>query len=91
MDVATRCASILGLMMVGAMTATTVNVPLNWTINVGKTSVVVLDLFEAIYPGILSVGIVLLMMTMIKKGKKPITLIVGLLAAGLLGAFLHIF
>ena len=91
MDVATRCASILGLMMVGAMTATTVKVPLNWTINVGQTSVVVLDLFEAIYPGILSVGIVLLMMTLIKKGKKPIALIVGLIVAGLLGAFLHIF
>lgn len=91
MDVATRSASVLGLMMVGAMTATTVNVPLNWTINVGQTSVVVLDLFEAIYPDILSVGIVLLMMTMIKKGKKPIQLIVGLIVAGLLGAFLHIF
>ena len=91
MDSLTKAASIVGLSMVGAMTATTVNVPFNWTINVGKTSVVVLDLFEAIYPGILSVGIVLLMMALIKKGKKPITLIVGLIVAGLLGAFLHIF
>ena len=40
MSVATRCASILGLMMVGAMTATTVGFPLNWTLNIGETSIV---------------------------------------------------
>lgn len=91
MSVATRSASILGLMMVGAMTATTVGFPLNWTINVGKTSVVVADLFNAIYPGILSLGVVLLMMFLIKKGKRPVTLILGLLAFCLVGAFFGIF
>lgn len=87
----TRCASILGLMMVGAMTATTVNVPLNWTLNVGQTSVVVLDLFNAVYPGILSVIIVLIMMGLIKKGKRPVVLILGLLVVAMLGAAVGIF
>ena len=91
MSVATRCASILGLMMVGAMTATTVGFPLNWTLNIGKTSIVVADLFNAIYPGILSLALVLFMMWRIKKGNRPTQLIVGLLIFGLLGAFLGIF
>lgn len=91
MEHATRSASILGLMMVGAMTATTVRVPLNWTIHVGMTEIVVLPLFEAIYPGILSIAVVLICMALIKKGKKPITLILGMLAISLVFALLGIF
>ncbi len=91
MAIATKSASILGLMMVGAMTATTVGVPLNWVIAIGETSVVVADLFNAIYPGLLSLGLVLLMMFLVKKGKRPVVLILGLLLASLVGAALHIF
>lgn len=93
---ATQAASILGLMMVGAMTATTVNVPLNWIITIGggenPATVNILSLFDAVYPGILSLGIVLLMMWLIKKkGAKPLTLILGLMVVGLLGALVGIF
>lgn len=91
MGIATRSASILGLIMVGAMTAVTVGFPLNWTINIGQTSVVVADLFNNIYPGILSVGLVLLMMKLIKKGRRPTQLIIGLIVVALLGAFIGIF
>lgn len=83
--------NILGLMMVGAMTATTVGFPLNWTLNIGETSIVVSELFNAIYPGILSLALVLFMMWRIKKGNRPTQLIIGLLIFGLLGAFLGIF
>ena len=86
MQVATKAASILGVMMVGCMTATTVGFPLNWTVTIGDTSLVVLDLFESIYPGILSVAIVLIMLAFIKKGVRPIVLIFGLLIFCLLGA-----
>ncbi len=91
MAIATRSAAILGLIMVGAMTAVTVGFPLNWTINIGQTSVVVADLFNNIYPGILSVGLVMLMMTLIKKGRRPTQLILGLIVVALLGAFIGIF
>ena len=91
MGIATRSASILGLIMVGAMTAVTVGFPRNWTINIGQTSVVVADLFNNIYPGILSVGLVLLMMKLIKKGRRPTQLIIGLIVVALLGAFIGIF
>lgn len=91
MQVATKAASILGVMMVGCMTATTVGFPLNWTVTIGDTSLVVLDLFESIYPGILSVAIVLIMLAFIKKGVRPIVLIFGLLIFCLLGAAAGIF
>ncbi|MCI7774919.1 MAG: PTS system mannose/fructose/sorbose family transporter subunit IID [Enorma sp.] len=91
MQVATKAASILGVIMVGCMTATTVGFPLNWTVTIGDTSLVVLDLFESIYPGILSVAIVLTMLAFIKKGVRPIVLIFGLLIFCLLGAAVGIF
>lgn len=91
MQVATKAASILGVMMVGCMTATTVGFPLNWTVTIGDTSLVVLNLFESIYPGILSVAIVLIMLAFIKKGVRPIVLIFGLLIFCLLGAAVGIF
>ena len=91
MTVATKAASILGLTMVGAMTATTVAVPLNWTVHIGQTEIVVLDLFESIYPGILSVILVCVMLALIKKGVRPIWLIFGLIAMCMLGAALGVF
>lgn len=91
MSVATKAASILGVMMVGCMTATTVGFPLNWTVTIGDTSLVVLDLFNSIYPGILSIAIVLIMLAFVKKGVRPITLIFGLLIFCLIGAAAGIF
>ena len=92
MNVATKAAGILGIMMVGCMTATTVSFPLNWTVTIGSTSLVVLDLFEAIYPGILSVAVVLVMLYLIKKkNARPVWLILGLLAFCIIGAALGLF
>jgi len=78
-------------MMVGAMTAGIVNVPLNWTINMGQTSVVVADVLNSIFPGILSIILVLFLMSLIKKGRRPVQLIVGIFAIAFIGAFIGIF
>ena len=91
MQIATKAASILGLTMVGAMTATTVGVPLTLTLGSGDTAVALLDLFDGIYPGILSVALVLVMMALIKKRARPTQLIFGLLVVCLVGAFLGVF
>ncbi len=91
MESLTRSASVLGLMMVGAMTATTVNVPLNWTINIGKTSVVIGDVLNSIFPGILSIVLIFFLMRLIKRGRRPTQLIIGILIFSLLGALMGIF
>ena len=91
MDSLTKAASIVGLSMVGAMTATMVKVKLNWTINVGQTSVVVLDVIDSIMPGILSIVLVFVLMKLIKKGYRPISLVFGILVISIVLAFLGIF
>ena len=91
MDSLTKAASIVGLSMVGAMTATMVKVKLNWTINVGQTSVVVLDVIDSIMPGILSIVLVFVLMKLIKKGYRPISLVFGILVVSIVLAFLGIF
>ena len=84
MEPLTKSAGIVGLTMVGAMVATTVKVKLNWTIAVGQTSVVVLDIIESIMPGLLSIVLVFVLVRLIKKGVKPITLVFGILALTIL-------
>jgi len=87
----TKSATILGLMMVGSMTASMVNVPLNWVIKSGDTEVVVLDILEQILPGLLSIILLFSLVGLIKKGVRPMYLIFIILGIGLLGALIGIF
>ena len=92
--VLTKCASLVGLTMVGAMTANMVNVPLNWVINTtGQEGgeVVVADIINSIFPGLLGVVLVFVLVRFIKKGARPTQLIAGIFAIALLGALLKIF
>ena len=84
-------ASTLGLMMVGAMTAQMVNVPLNLTLNIGQTSVVVQDVINSIFPGLLGLILLFILVRLIKKGARPTQLIFGIFVFALIGAFIHIF
>ena len=81
----------MGITMVGAMVASSVNVKLAWTINVGEASVVVLDILDSIIPGLLSIVLVFVLMKLIKKGYKPLTLVFGILIFSIVLAFLGIF
>ena len=87
----TKAASTLGLMMVGAMTAQMVNVPLNLTLNIGQTSVVVQDVINSIFPGLLGLILLFFLVRLIKKGARPTQLIFGIFVFALIGAFIHIF
>ena len=91
MSALTKAASVLGLMMVGAMTAQMVNVPLNLTLNIGQTSVVVQDVINQIFPGLLGVLLLFFLVRLIKKGTRPTQLIIGIFVFALVGAFIHIF
>ena len=91
MKALTRATSILGLTMVGALVAQMVNVPLNWTITISGAKLVIQDVLNNIFPGILSIGLVFGLVAMIKKGVRPLYLVFGILVLGLLGALIHIF
>lgn len=91
MDALTKAASVLGMIMVGAMCASQVNVKLAWTIAIGDTSVVVLDIINSIMPGLLSIVLVFSLMALIKKGFKPQQLVLGILFGCVALAFFGIF
>jgi PTS system mannose-specific IID component len=91
MSVLTKSASVLGLMMVGAMTSTMVSVPLTWTINAGDTSVVVNDVLNDIFPGFLGIVLLFVMVRLIKKGWRPTQLILLIFAIAFVGAFFGVF
>jgi len=91
MQALTKSASVLGLMMVGSMVATTVNVPLTLSFKMQGASVVILDIINSIFPGLLGVALLFILMKLIKKGVRPAQLIIGILVFSLLGAFIGIF
>ena len=91
MGALTKAASVLGLTMVGAMTAQMVNVPLNWTLNIGQTSVVVGDVLNQIFPGLLGLVLLFTLVSLIKKGKRPTQLILGIIVFAMVGALVGIF
>ena len=91
MKALTKATAILGLIMTGALTATLVYVPLNWNISVGGAQLVVQDVLNSIFPGLLSLILVFTMVRLIKKGVRPTYLIFGILAISLLGALVGIF
>lgn len=93
-QVLTKCAGVLGLMMVGAMTANMVNIPLNLVINTtGREggAVNVGDVINSVFPGLLGVCALFVMVYLIKKGWKPSQLILLIFAIALIGALVHIF
>jgi len=87
----TKAAGILGLMMAGALTASMVYVPLNWTITINGASLVIQDVINSIFPGLLSLIYVFVLVRMLKKGVKATTLIFTIMGISLLGALIGIF
>lgn len=91
MNSLTKAASIVGLTMVGAMVSKMVTVPLAWVIKVGQTEVVLNDIVNSIMPGILSVVLIFVLVGLIKKGVRPVTMVLVILVVSILLAFLGIF
>ena len=87
----TKAASIIGLTMVGAMTAQMVYVPLSWIIKTGVAEVAVNDVLDSILPGTASLILLFTLVAMIKAGRKPLFLILFVMALGIVGTLVGIF
>ena len=87
----TKAASLVGVIMVGAMTATMVYVPLNLVLTIGPATLEVAPVLESIFPGFLSIALVFAYVGLLKKGWKPIHLIFLTMVVGVVGALIHIF
>lgn len=91
MDSITKAASIIGLTMVGAMVASMVDVKMIWTIQVGSASVAILNVLNSVMPGILSIILTFTMVALIRKGYRPVVLVMGLLCISIGLAYFGIF
>jgi PTS system mannose-specific IID component len=88
MDRLKNGAAILGLMVVGAMPATLMNIhtPLSFGEGAGLQGVL-----DQIVPALIPLGLTFLTYYFIRRGYKTTILLLGLLVLGFLGSILHLF
>ena len=85
-------ATVVGLMVVGAMSVSFVKLPIALTWTFGEVEIVLLDLINSIVPGILSLGIVLLYYQILVKNKKGMFACILLsFVIGILGTYIGLF
>lgn len=82
--------SIVGLMVVGALAATrvTVGTPLSFSIGEGSTSFQ--EVLNSLAPGLIPLGITLLVLTMLRKKINTLWIILAIFVFGILGYYLGI-
>ena len=91
MDILTYGASVLGLMVIGGMTAENVGINVPLVIGSGETATTLGDICNTIMPGLLPLAFTMLMYWLVsKKNVKTTTLLVALVVVGLVGSFFGI-
>lgn len=91
MEVLTYGASVLGLMVIGGMTAENVGINVPLVIGSGETATTLGDICNTVMPGLLPLAFTLLMYWLVsKKNVKTTTLLVALVVVGLVGSFFGI-
>lgn len=90
MDKLTLGSSILGLMMIGAMTATLMNISTPIVLGSGSSTVPLQDILGQVIPNIIPLGLTFLTFYFVKKNIKPTWLLLGLLLVGFLSSITHI-
>lgn len=79
--------SIVGLMVVGSMAASRVTVGTSLTITVGSGSTAFQDVLDSLAPGLLPLGITMLVWWMLKKKINTIWIILAIFVVGILGYY----
>ncbi len=87
----TKCSSIVGIGMVGALVAQLVNVPLDLVINIGSVGVDIGEILDSIIPGMMSIVLVFGLVALLNKGFSPSALIILLLVCSIALAFIGVF
>lgn len=90
-DIITKTATTIGLVMIGGMIASTVSVPISLVVNLGGSEMVVSDIFNGIFPGCLELALSLLIIWMVKKKVNIMWIIVSIFAIAILGSAVGLF
>jgi PTS system mannose-specific IID component len=91
MDRLTKGASILGLMVVGAMPATLMSITTPLTIGASKSATTIQSVLDQVVPSIIPLGLTFLVYYYVKKNVKTTWLLLGLLVLGFVGSMIHLF
>lgn len=77
-----EAAAILGLMVVGALVATALNLTTPLTYAVGEAKVVLQEMFDKILPRLLPLGATLAVYAFVRKGKNALVVMLGIIIVG---------
>lgn len=87
----TKTAATIGLVMIGGMVAQQVSIPINLVLNLSGAELNVLDIFNGIISGILELSLAILCLNLIRKKTSIMKIIFGIFAVCILGAAVGIF
>jgi fructoselysine and glucoselysine-specific PTS system IID component len=91
LDKLTSGASILGLMVIGAMPAMLMSIKTPLNIGTSDSKVAVQGILDQLVPNLLPLALTLLVFYFVKKNVKTTWLLLGILALGFLGSIIHVF
>lgn len=91
MDKLTYGASILGLMVIGAMPATLISIRTPLIFGTKNQGVAPQNILDQIVPAIIPLGVTLLVFYFVRINIKTTRLLLGLLILGFLGSIAHVF
>ncbi len=92
MDKVALCCSIMGMTMIGAMTASLVGIRTALSFTIGDSVIVIQEVLDSIMPEILSLGAVFGLAGLMKKKQPNVTVVVmSLMVIGIIGAWVGFF
>lgn len=82
MGMFTAASSIVGVTVVGGMIPTLVKVPVVFQAKINGTQLVLQKIFDQIVPGLLPMTLALICFALLKKGKSPVKVLIGVVLVG---------
>lgn len=87
----TRSATVLGMIVVGALIASYVNIDIVTEIPIGQTALKVQEILDGIMPKLLPLGLTFGMYGLVKKNVSPMINILIMVIIGIVGAYIGLF
>lgn len=91
LDAFTDAVSVLGIMVIGSIVSSTVNVQTGWTFQTGGVKISLQSILDQICPSLLPAILVFVLYYMLKKKVKMATLILAVIVLAMVGAAIGLF
>jgi fructoselysine and glucoselysine-specific PTS system IID component len=88
---ASKAAGVMGLTVIGGMIASMVRLQIAYVANFGDVTLEIQSIFDEICPKILPLGATFIIYRLLKKGVKPMYIMLGVLVIGIIGKLIGIF